>query len=66
MTTASHGKSDLSCAEIVGQIRKHIRITLSSRELSRLLEASEIIRDDDTCMAGRIRVLSLECIIMVQ
>jgi hypothetical protein len=41
-------------------------VELTEPELDRLLASGETLRNDDTSMAGRIRILSLDGLIVVQ
>ncbi len=66
MTSASHEESGPIAREVVEQITRQAVVPLDERDLPALLEASETLRDDDTCLAGRIRVLSLQGHVMVQ
>ena len=42
------------------------RLGLSPDELAGLLEASALVREEDTCISGMIRILRLKNIILVQ
>lgn len=42
------------------------RLGLSPDELVGLLEAAELVREEDTCISGMIRILRLKNIILVQ
>ena len=66
MTATSHKERGLTAREFVGQIKRQPLITLEERDLTVLLEASEIIRADDTCLAGWIRILFLDGYSLVQ
>lgn len=66
MTAAFDSDADLSAHEVVERTRTLPLVTLDERSLDALLKAAEIIRDADTCLCGRIRILSLEGSVMVQ
>ena len=52
--------------EMIRQIGKLAILALDAEDLAGLLEASDAIRVDNTCLAGWIRVLSLGGHILVQ
>jgi hypothetical protein len=64
MTLAEDGSFDQH--QIVERITARSPVTLDSASLDGLLEAAEIIRDEDTGLAGRIRILVVEGTVMVQ
>jgi len=53
-------------SELREQIEKQALIALGGEDLLLLLEASETIREEDTCLAGSIRILSLDGRVLVQ
>ena len=55
-----------TASEVVKETGAHELIALESEMLVALLEEADVIRDDDTCLAGRIRVLLLDGVILVQ
>jgi hypothetical protein len=66
MTEASHVGSGLSAQQVLDETTNNSPAALDQPSLQALLEATEIVRDDDTCLAGRIRILSLAGSLMVQ
>ena len=42
------------------------RLGLSPNELAGLLEAAELVREEDTCISGMIRIIRLRGIVLVQ
>lgn len=52
--------------ELREQIEKQAIIALDGEALSELLEAAEVVRADDTCVAGWIRILEIEGLYAVQ
>jgi hypothetical protein len=42
------------------------RLDLSPAELSNLLEEAELVREEDTCISGMIRILRLKNTVLVQ
>ena len=46
--------------ELVAEIGKQAIIALDGEALPELLEAADVIRADDTCVAGWIRILRIE------
>jgi hypothetical protein len=54
--------------ELVEQIEQEAIIALDGEALPELLEAAEVIRADDTCVAGWIRILRIagHCIVQEQ
>jgi len=56
----------MTAPDLVEQTARHTLVALEEHDLSVLLEASEIIRADDTCLAGWIRILSFQGHVMVQ
>jgi len=53
-------------ARIIDRIRRHPPAELDHDELQVLLDAADLVRDDDTCLAGRIRILDVDGVTMVQ
>lgn len=51
---------------IVDRVRSHPPTVLDQQQLAMLLETAEIVRDADTLMADRIRILTIEGVILVQ
>jgi len=45
--------------DLTEQVEQQAFITLGGEDLPELLEAAEVIREDDTCVAGWIRVLCI-------
>jgi len=56
----------MTAPDFVEQVDRQGLVTLDERSLHMLLETAEIVRDDDTCLAGRIRILFLDGFVMVQ
>jgi hypothetical protein len=52
--------------EIAEQLHEQALIALDEEGLSVLLESFEVLRADDTCVAGWIRILSTTGLVMVQ
>jgi hypothetical protein len=52
--------------DIAEEIKSRAIVALDGEELTELLEASETLRADDTCLVGWIRILSLGGNLMVQ
>jgi hypothetical protein len=55
-----------SAGSVIERIAVHPPLELDQEELAALLEAAEVIRDADTCLAGRIRILEIDDVVMVQ
>ena len=49
----------MEIGELVVQIERQFIIALGGEDLPELLEAAEVIRADDTCVAGWIRILRI-------
>jgi hypothetical protein len=56
----------MEAAEVIRQIEQQAIVALDAEDLSPLLEASVTLRAHDTCLAGWIRILSLEGHVLVQ
>ncbi len=56
----------MEAREVIDQIERQTIIALDAEDLPMLIEASDTIRADDTCVAGWIRILSFEGYILVQ
>jgi len=52
--------------DVIQQIESQAIIALDAEDLPMLIEASDTIRADDTCVAGWIRILSLGGHVLVQ
>jgi hypothetical protein len=66
MDTEAPESSRRVAREIVDRVRPHPPTVVDQQQLAMLLETVEIVRDDDTLMAGRIRILALDGVILVQ
>lgn len=55
-----------SVRDLVGRIPHHPPLELDQEELAELLDSAEILRDADTCLAGRIRILGFDDVVLVQ
>jgi hypothetical protein len=66
MTRSEHRSPGVTPREIVERLSPQSVVTLDPTSLEALLEATEILRDEDTCLAGRIRILALQGAVMVQ
>jgi hypothetical protein len=64
--TRDHRSGCLTAGEVLEQARTQDLVTLDEHSLNALLEGAEIIRDEDTCLAGRIRILHMDGTVMVQ
>jgi hypothetical protein len=66
MTASGPSDGDASADQVLEQIRMQALVCLDEPSLDALLQAADIVRDDDTCLSGRIRILSLGGLAMVQ
>ncbi len=53
-------------SEVIRQIEKLAIVVLDQEDLGKLLDDSDTIRAENTCVAGLIRILSLEGRLLVQ
>ncbi|MGD8440599.1 MAG: hypothetical protein PVG53_08680 [Holophagae bacterium] len=65
-STADRPGGQRPARAIVDGIRRHPPVVLDHDELEILLEAADLVRDDDTCLAGRIRILDVDGVSLVQ
>ncbi len=56
----------MEVVELIAQIEDVAIVALNGEALPKLLEATEVIRADDTCVAGWIRILRINDHIAVQ
>jgi len=56
----------LDASEIIREVSKDAVVKIDRDSLTALLERAEAIREEDTALAGRIRILSLDAHILVQ
>jgi hypothetical protein len=66
MTPSAKTRAERSARDLVARIANHPPLTLRGDELAELMDVAEVLRDADTCLAGRIRVLTLDGVVMVQ
>ncbi len=52
--------------DLLEALRQETVITLSDERLQGLLKSVEILRDEDTCLSGRIRILSVDGNVLLQ
>ncbi len=52
--------------ELIEQIERQAVLSLDREDLPKLLEVADTIRADDTCLAGWIRILSIDGQVAVQ
>ena len=52
--------------EVVREISKNVVMKIDRDDLTTLLERAETIREEDTTLAGVIRVLSLDGLVLIQ
>lgn len=52
--------------ELFEKLGEASRLGLSPDELAGLLEEAELVREEDTCISGMIRILRLKNIVLVQ
>ena len=52
--------------DLIGQIERQEIVSLDPEDLPKLLAVADTIRADDTCLAGWIRILSIEGRLLVQ
>jgi len=53
-------------AALLEKLGETARLDLSPDELEGLLETAEIVREEDTCISGMIRILRLKNTVLVQ
>jgi len=51
---------------IVSQLTQRSIVTVSEDELQMLLEMGESVREKDTCLSGKIRILRIDDMVVVQ
>jgi hypothetical protein len=56
-TDRIEGRNAMGARALIAQIEERAIIAFDGEELSEFLEAAEVIRADDTCVAGWIRIL---------
>jgi hypothetical protein len=56
----------LDTAEIIREVLKNVVVKIDRDDLAALLEQAEVVREDDTTLAGWIRILSLDGHVLVQ
>ncbi len=56
----------MESTEVIRQIKKLAILALDRKDLEKLLDDSDTIRADDTCVAGWIRILTLGGHVLVQ
>lgn len=56
----------MNSQEVVTELRQQALISVDRDALGDLLEAAEVLRQDDTCVAGWIRILSIDGVIVIQ
>ena len=56
----------MTAVAIVEQLQEQALISIDGRHLPVLLEESDVLRADDTCLAGWIRILSTGPLVVVQ
>jgi len=66
MTESRSGADAPGVASMVEEVRARALVVFDELDLPALLEASELLRDVDTCLAGRIRILVLDGLMLVQ
>jgi len=52
--------------ELVAKLQSPAPLPIDRETLIEILEAAEVLRQDDTCVAGWIRILSVDGVILVQ
>ena len=52
--------------DLLERLDEASRLNLSPDELADLLEEAELVREEDTCISGMIRILRLKNIVLVQ
>jgi len=52
--------------ELLEKLADASRLSLSPDELAGLLEAAELVREEDTCISGMIRIMRLRETVLVQ
>ncbi len=66
MADSRSGTNGRRAASMVEELRARALVVFDDVDLPVLLEASEIQRDVDTCLAGRIRILAVDGLTLVQ
>jgi len=56
----------IAVRDLVERLKTHPPLDLEERVLDAVLNAADVLRDEDTCLAGRIRILVLDGVVMVQ
>ncbi len=56
----------MDIAALLDKLDDASRLGLSPDELADLLEEAELVREEDTCISGMIRILRLKNIVLVQ
>ncbi len=66
MTSSASSSDQRPARELVERIVHHPPLVLDRDGLVALMDAVEVVRDADTCLAGRIRILVADDVVMVQ
>jgi uncharacterized protein YicC (UPF0701 family) len=56
----------VNTSELMRELSSSGSTAIDRETLAALLEAAEVLRQDDTCIAGMIRILSVDGVILVQ